>query len=74
MESRTDKSIKNIYISLGMYIFQLLFSIINRTIFIKLLGSEYLGISGLFSNILAFLTLAESGIGNAMVFALYKYK
>lgn len=72
MESRTDKSIKNIYISLGMYIFQLLFSIINRTIFIKLLGSEYLGISGLFSNILAFLTLVESGIGNAMVFALYK--
>lgn len=72
MESRTDKSLKNIYISLGMYAFQLIFSVINRTVFIKLLGSEYLGISGLFSNILAFLVLAESGIGNAMAYALYR--
>lgn len=72
MESRTDKSIKNISISLGMYFFQLIFSFVNRIIFIRYLGTEYLGVNGLFSNILAFLTLAESGIGNAMAYALYK--
>lgn len=72
MESRTDKSIKNIGVSLGVYFFQLIFSFVNRTFFIKFLGTEYLGVSGLFSNILAFLTLAESGIGNAMAYALYK--
>lgn len=57
---------------MGLYFFQLVFSFINRTIFIRCLGTEYLGVNGLFSNILAFLTLAESGIGNAMAYALYK--
>lgn len=72
MKTRTDNSIKNISVSLGLYVFQLIFSFINRTLFIRFLGTEYLGVSGLFSNILAFLTLAESGIGNAMAYALYK--
>lgn len=72
MKLRTDKSIKNISVSLGLYFVQLIFSFVNRTIFIRYLGTEYLGVNGLFSNILTFLTLAESGIGNAMAYALYK--
>lgn len=45
---------------------------IVRTVFIYCLSKEYLGINGLFTNILNFFNLAELGIGGAIVFALYK--
>jgi O-antigen/teichoic acid export membrane protein len=44
----------------------------SRTIFIKTLGAEYLGLNGLFFNILNTLSLAEMGIGMAIAYALYK--
>jgi O-antigen/teichoic acid export membrane protein len=44
----------------------------SRTVFIKSLGAEYLGLNGLFSNILNALSLAEMGIGTAIAYALYK--
>ncbi len=45
---------------------------VSRTVFIKVLGAEYLGLNGLFSNILSFLSLAELGIGSAISFYLYQ--
>ena len=47
-------------------------SFISKTIFIKLLGAEYLGVNGLYSNILTLLSLAELGIGNVMIYSLYR--
>jgi O-antigen/teichoic acid export membrane protein len=44
----------------------------SRTVFIKTLGAEYLGLNGLFYNILNALSLAELGIGTAISYALYK--
>jgi len=41
-------------------------------VFIKSLGSEYLGVNGLFTNILTILSFAELGIGNAIIFSMYK--
>lgn len=38
----------------------------------RTLAADYLGINGLFSNILTMLSLAELGIGTAIVYALYK--
>ena len=49
----------------------LIVSFICRTIFTNSLGGEYLGISGLFSNILTILSFAELGIGNALVYRMY---
>lgn len=49
-----------------------LLGFINRTIFIYILGTDYLGLSGLFTNILSVLSLAELGIGDAITFALYR--
>ena len=43
-----------------------------RTVFIKLLGAQYNGVSTLFADILNMLSLAEMGIGAAITFALYK--
>ncbi len=47
-------------------------SFIARYVFINTLGSVYLGISGLFTNILSILSLAELGVGAAIVYSLYK--
>jgi O-antigen/teichoic acid export membrane protein len=44
----------------------------SRTVFIKTLGAEYLGLNGLFFNILNAMSLAELGIGTAISYALYK--
>jgi len=71
-ESRTANSIKNIITGfLGQFI-QIILGFVNRTIFIKFLAAEYLGVSGLFSNILSMLSLAELGVGTAIIYALYK--
>ena len=71
-ESRTINSIRNIITGfLGQFI-QTILGFISRTIFIKFLATEYLGISGLFTNILSVLSLAELGIGSAIIYALYK--
>lgn len=71
-ESRTKKSIRNVVYSFLTYFVTLLVSFINRTVFIYFLSTEYLGLNGLFSNILSFLALAELGIGTAINYALYK--
>ena len=52
MESRVGKSIKNtVFGMVGLLISQI-FSFIARSIFINILGVEYNGVNGLFSNIL----------------------
>lgn len=45
---------------------------LTRTVFINILGTTYLGVSGLFSNILTVLSFAELGVGQAIIFSLYK--
>ena len=70
--SRTDNSIRNVISGKGSQVFILIITFLSRTLFIKILGAEYLGINGLYSNILTLLSLAELGIGNVMVFSLYK--
>lgn len=43
-----------------------------RTIMIKTIGEEYLGLSSLFTSMLSMLNLAELGLGSAMVYYMYK--
>lgn len=50
----------------------LILGFIARSVFIKVLGEEYLGINGLFLNILNVLSFAELGLGDAIIFGLYK--
>ncbi len=58
--------------SVGGYTLNILLSLICRMIFTRYLSQEYLGINGLFSNIISMLSLTELGIGTAMVYSLYK--
>jgi O-antigen/teichoic acid export membrane protein len=50
----------------------LLLPFLNRTLFLWLLGPEYLGLNGLFLSILGVLSLAELGFGTAVVCSMYK--
>ena len=59
MKSRTGNSIKNtVYAFMSQGTTSVL-SFITRTVFIYTLGNEYLGLNGLFSDILTLLSLAE---------------
>ena len=71
-KSRTENSIRNVIIGFALHIFTLCLSFVVKTIFIKVLGSEYLGIKDLYSNILMILSLTDLGIGNAIIFCIYK--
>ena len=70
--SRTHNSIKNATVSVGMQLLTLVASFVSRTIFIHTLGDQYLGISGLYTNILSVLSLADLGVTTVMTFSLYK--
>lgn len=70
--SRTLKSVLNIFSSVIFQVLSIIFNFILRTLFIKELGINILGINGLFSNILSVLSLAELGINMAMTYSLYK--
>ena len=71
-ENYTKKSAINSGVGLITSVFSCLLGFISRTVFLRLLTAEYLGVNGLFSNILTLLSFAELGIGEAMVYAMYK--
>lgn len=70
-ESRSKKSIRNVVTGLANKMLLMVLAFSTRTIFIRLLGAEYTGISSLYSNILSVLSLAELGLGNVLMFYLY---
>lgn len=53
-------------------VLKLIFPFLNRTLFLWLMGPEYLGLNGLFTSILGVLMLAELGFGMAVVCSMYK--
>ncbi len=70
--SRTEYSILNILTGVGGYILNSILGFVCRMVFVQCLSADYLGVNGLFANILNMLSLAELGVGSAIVFALYK--
>ena len=72
MTSRIENSIKNVKSGALAQIVNKIMQFIVRTVFIKMLNSEYLGINGLFTNILTILSFAELGVGTAIVYSMYK--
>lgn len=69
--SRTRSSLINFFFAVLGQGLGLIISFIARIFFIKILGSEYLGLNGLFTNILTVLSLAELGVGTAITYSLY---
>lgn len=70
--SRTEYSLINMLTGVAGYAINTIVGFVCRIVFVRVLSAEYLGVSGLFSNILSVLLLAELGISSAIIYALYK--
>ncbi len=70
--SRTEYSLLNSMAGVVGYVLNISISFLCRMIFVRCLSAEYLGINGLFSNILSVLSLSELGVGTAVGYALYR--
>lgn len=70
--SRTSNSLKNMAFGVGSQMLSILMGFFTRWMFIALLGKEYLGVSGLFTNVLSLLSLANLGFDTAIIYSLYK--
>lgn len=69
---REKNSILNIISNLFVIVLQIALVFVVRFIFVRVLNEQYLGVQGLFTNIISMLSLAELGIGTAISFILYK--
>ena len=70
--SRTEYSVINILTGLGGYFLNTVLGFVCRMVFVQCLSADYLGVNGLFTNIITMLSLTELGIGSAIGYALYK--
>ena len=69
---RTRNAVRSIRVGMLLRVYQTVVPFLMRTAMIHLMGVEYLGLNGLFSSILHLLSLAELGVGSAMIFSMYK--
>ncbi len=69
---RTKNASRNIMWGIIEKIIMLLLPFFTRTVLIKTLGVDYLGLNSLFTSILSVLSISELGVGTAIVFSMYK--
>ena len=70
--SRTENSIINMFFGFAYQFITLILSFVSRTVFLQVLSVDYLGINGLFTDILQMLSLADLGFNTAMTYSFYK--
>lgn len=71
-QGRVENSIKNSSLGIIAQVSNILLGLLVRTFFIYNLDKAYLGANGLFTNVLTMLSLAEMGVGSAIVYNMYK--
>ena len=71
-KSRSYHSMMNMLSGYAYQIVMILLMFISRTVFIYILGVNYLGINSIFSDILNMLSLADLGFSSAMTYSFYK--
>lgn len=71
-KGRTINSILNIFTTSFGSIVSLITAFVTRVVFLHFLNATYLGVSGLFSNILLIFSLVELGFGAALTQMFYK--
>lgn len=71
-KGRTENVVRNVNVALICQAINTVLGFVARSYFILMLGKTYLGINGVFANILTILNFAELGIGTAIVYNLYK--
>ena len=71
-DSRIKKSLLNARVNLICYFVALIVAFFSRKVFFDFLGAEFLGLTATITSFLGFFNLAESGVGMAIAFLLYK--
>lgn len=69
---RSKNTARNFIFGSITKIYSLLVPFLMRTALIYCLGMEYVGLNSLFTSILSVLSLAELGVGSALVFSMYE--
>jgi len=69
---KTKNAVRNIIFGFVYKMIAIFGPFAVRTAIIYVLGNEYTGLNSLFTSILSFLSLAELGVGNALVYSMYK--
>lgn len=69
---RLKNSFKNMVTSIFSNLVTIIIGLIAQAIFLKYLGTEFLGLNSLFSNVISLLSIVEMGLGSAIIFNLYK--
>lgn len=70
--SRTEHSVRNTTAAMVSKIVAILMGFATRVVFTHCLSESYVGVNGLFSDVLNVLALSELGVGTAITYALYK--
>ena len=71
-ESRIKNTSRNFVYALIFQIVKIALMFGVRIIFVHKLGEEYLGVNGLFTNVIGILSLADLGMTTALMYSLYK--
>lgn len=71
-KSRTEHSARNTTVAMFARVLAILMGFAARVVFTHTLSEEYVGINGLFTDILSVLALSELGVGTAITYALYR--
>lgn len=72
MKNRFRQTMLNSGISVGAQFSSLVLKFATQTIFIQILGAQFLGTQSFFINLMLFLSCFEFGISSAFVYALYE--
>lgn len=71
-DSRVKRSAQNMITGFAYQFLTLILSFVSRTVFIRTLGTEYLGLNGIFGDVLSLLSMADLGFSTAMAYSFYK--
>nr|WP_051526991.1 oligosaccharide flippase family protein [[Eubacterium] cellulosolvens] len=71
-QSRLKQSTKNFISGSVYHVVTMLLNFVSRTVFIHTLGVEYLGLNGIFGDVLNLLSMADLGFSTAMAYSFYK--
>lgn len=72
VKGRTENSARNTTVAMLGRIVAIVMGFVGRVVFTHTLSTDYVGVNGLFTDILNVLALSELGVGTAITYALYK--
>jgi len=70
--NRAEYLAKNVKFTMAGELLLAVLKFVSRRVFVLLLGKEYLGLNGLFTDVLSMLSVAELGFGVSITYSLYR--